>query len=151
CPAAAPEIDAARNDLRNAPGLLEDVLRRVLEGPCAQAGTGTPVLLVIDDLEQIMDEPVDGSGLWRMQAAYQPVVRAVLRAFALAHPDSRLLLTSRYHFTLPDGNGDLAERLYALHLPPMDAAGARKQALRAQGSHPVPTAPRVAQQQALLT
>ena len=151
CPAAGRIIDAARNDLRNAPGMLEDLLRRVLEGPCAQASTGMPILLVIDDLEQIMDEPVDGSGLWRMQATYQPVVRAVLRAFALAHTDSRLLLTSRYRFTLPDSHGDLAERLYALPLPPMDAAGARKQALRLQASQPVTAASGAEQQQALLT
>ena len=93
------------------PRALEGVLRQVLEGPCAQVGVGKPLLLVIDDLERILDEPLLGSSQWRVQAAYHPMLRAVLRAFALARTDSRLLLTSRYLFTLPDGDRDLADRL----------------------------------------
>ena len=143
-------IDAARDALRNAPGTLEPLLRRLLEGPCAQSGTGKPILLVIDDLERILDEPAAGSGLWRVKAEHQPVLRAVLRAFALARTESRLLLTCRYLFTLPDNDGDLAERLVTLQLPPMDAASARKQALRAQGQQPVIAASEAEQQQDLL-
>ena len=150
CPEAAAIIDAARDTLRDAPGTLEPLLRRLLEGPCAQSGTGKPILLVIDNLEGILDEPAAGSGLWRVKAEHQPVLRAVLRAFVLARTESRLLLTSRYLFTLPDSNGDLAERLTTLQLPPMDAASARKQVLRAQGQQPVIAAPEAQQQQALL-
>lgn len=129
CPAARDLVDAARPRLRDAPGALEDLLRDILEGPCAQTGGGTPVLLVIDDLERILEEPPE-AGPWRVKPAFQPVMRAVLRAFDRAQTDSRLLLTSRYMFTLPDGGVDLAQRLHALQLPPMDAAGRRKQALR---------------------
>jgi hypothetical protein len=151
CLDAAAMIDAARDTLRDAPETLESLLRRSLEGPCAQSGTGKPILLVIDDLERILDEPAAGTGLWRVKAEYQPVLRAVLRAYALAHTESRLLLTSRYLFTLPDRDGDLAERLTTLQLPPMDAASARKQVLRAQGQQLVSAAPEIKQQQALLT
>jgi tetratricopeptide (TPR) repeat protein len=74
-----------------------------------------------------------------------------VRAFALARTESRLLLTSRYLFALPDSDGDLAEWLTTLQLPPMDAASARKQALRAQGQQPVIAASEAEQQQDLLT
>ena len=146
CPEAAPSIDAARDVLHNAPEALEGVLRQVLEGPCAQVGVGKPLLLVIDDLERILDEPLLGSSQWRVQAAYHPMLRAVLRAFALARTDSRLLLTSRYLFTLPDGDRDLADRLSLLQLPPMDGASARKQVLRAETKGPAPMPEPTAQQ-----
>ena len=118
----------------------------MLEGPCAQVGVGKPSLLVIDDLERILDEPLLGSSQWRVRAAYYPVLCAVLRAFPLARTDSRLLLTSRYLFTLPDGDRDLADRLYSLQLPPMDGASARKQVLRAEPKGLVPLPEPTAQQ-----
>src|SRR5262249_6033848 len=99
------------------------------EGPCQQAATGKPVLLVIDDLERILHDPVPG-GRHRVQAVHAPALAAVLRAFSLSQTESRLVLVSRYVFTLYQGGEDLADRLYALQLPPMDEAGARKQALR---------------------
>lgn len=81
-PAAHAILDAQMAGLRDAPERLEGLLREVLEGPCQQAGNGKPILLIIDDLEHILDEPATVGGSWRVMAAYVPVLRAVLRAFA---------------------------------------------------------------------
>jgi hypothetical protein len=139
CPTTQPQIDAQRHALRERPEALEGLLRELLEGLCQQGGVGTPILLVIDDLERILEEPETG-GPWRVKPAQGPMLQAVLRAFSRARTDSRLMLTSRYTFTLPDADGDLAQRLYALPLPPMDQAGARKQAWRREQSAAPPTA-----------
>jgi tetratricopeptide (TPR) repeat protein len=86
-----------------------------------------PILLVIDDLEQILDPPRPGQ--LRMPVAdaagnadaWRASLRGVLNAFVAAATDSRLLLTSRYDFTLPDGRGrDLADGLKRVRLPPMN-------------------------------
>ena len=135
-PEAAAAIEGERARLFDAPEALEGLLRRLLEGPCQQKATGKPILLVIDDLERLLDEPTDGAGLWRAKEAHRKVLRAVLRAFAHASTHSRLMLTSRYRFTLPDGADDLAARLHPLQLAPMDEAGARKQALRRLEAEP---------------
>ena len=135
-PEAAAAIEGERARLFDQPEALEGLLRRLLEGPCQQKATGKPILLVIDDLERLLDEPTDGAGLWRAKEAHRKVLRAVLRAFAHASTHSRLMLTSRYRFTLPDGADDLAARLHPLQLPPMDEAGARKQALRRLEAEP---------------
>jgi tetratricopeptide (TPR) repeat protein len=134
CEACAPAqniIEEKRAALRDNPDMLGDVLRGVLEGPCAQRVEGQqPILLVIDDLERILKEPTDGGPAWQVQPTYVPVLRSVIKAFRRAHTTSRLILTNRYKFTLPDGSIDLAEELFAFQLPPMDEASARKQALR---------------------
>jgi hypothetical protein len=135
-PAAHAILDAQMTGLRDAPERLEGLLREVLEGPCQQAGNGKPILLIIDDLEHVLDEPATVGGSWRVKAAYVPVLRAVLRAFARARTASRLLLTSRYTFTLQDDGVDLAARLFAHQLPPMDTTSARLQALRREQARP---------------
>jgi len=129
-PETAAIIEARLNDLRDHPERLGEVLRQVLEGPCQQAGSGKPMLLVIDDLEQILDAPATSGERWQVKASHVTMLRAVLRTFARARTASRLILTSRYTFTLEDGREDLAHRLAALQLPPMDEASARRQALR---------------------
>ena len=79
CPEAVPPASMPHVIGCTIPRVL-GVLRQVLEGPCAQVGVGKPLLLVIDDLERILDEPLLGSSQWRVQAAYHPMLRAVLRA-----------------------------------------------------------------------
>ena len=104
------------------PAALADALEAMLEGPF----DADPILLIIDDFEQILEKPApeqpvtpikDTAGscnLWRASIA------AVLRAFEAADTASHLLLTSRYVFTLPDGKGgDLADSLERMELPPM--------------------------------
>ena len=116
------------NLVRQQPDRLEDVLTDLLCGPCAQTeADGTPVLLVIDDLEQILEADPKG-GRHRVAPAHAPVLRAVLRAFDAALPsgNSRLVLTSRFPFVL-DG---LERRLFELPLPPLSDAAQRKLELR---------------------
>ena len=105
--------------VREDPGLLEDVLIDLLCGPCGQRqAEGTPVLLVIDDLEQILHADIQG-GRHRLKM-HAPVLQAVLNAFdaALDMGLSRLLITSRFPFSL-DG---LQGQLFELPVPPLSAA-----------------------------
>ena len=90
-----------------------------------------PLLLIIDDLEQILEEPkADQSVL--VKPAYRAMLGAVLKCFHAADTPSRLLLTSRYRFILLDDDGkDLAAGLYDLPLPEMSDAERQRQ-LRAE-------------------
>ncbi len=108
--------------VRREPERLADPLQALLHGPCAER----PVLLIIDDLEQVLEaHPV---GLHLPRAPERAALLEVVRAFSSQHGPSRLLLTSRYNFQLPDRDGrDLASRLLSLPLPPMDTTEQRKQ------------------------
>ena len=118
---ARTELEQAAPEAR--PGLLEDALVDLLAGPCAQ---DRPVLLLVDDLERIL-EPDPRGGPHRVRDAERPVLAALLRAFAPERSDSRLLLTSRFPFTLKEEDGeDLALRLAARHLGPLDASARDK-------------------------
>ena len=135
CPSAQDIIDESREALRDHPEKLGDVLRKVLDGPCAQrVSDQQPILLVIDDFERILKEPGAKGSAWVVEPGYMDVVRSVINAFRKSRTMSRLMITSRYKFTLPEGGIDLAEELFAFQLPPMDEASARKQALRHEQS-----------------
>lgn len=109
---------------------LADALEEMLEGPL----DAKPILLVIDDLEQILEAPKpeqrvppirDAAGT---PDAWRDSFGALLRAFEAADTESRLLLTSRYLFTLPDGRGgDLADVLQSVQLPSMEERERAKQ------------------------
>jgi hypothetical protein len=93
-------------------------LKNWLEGPLDEQ----PVLLVIDDLERVLQtpRPVDAYAAVAVKDKYGAALGAVLSAFGLAESASRLLLTSRYDFRLPDGRGaDLAAQLVRVPLAPM--------------------------------
>ena len=113
-------------------------LKDLLAGPCArkdEARETAPVLLVIDDLERILEEPQCGDEMVRVKERYAPMLRSVIEAFRDARTESALLLTSRYRFALADSRGrDLAEDLLDCPLPPM---GEREQVrqLRAELTH----------------
>jgi hypothetical protein len=110
--------------MRNQPDRLEAVLIDLLCGPCSQTETGgAPVLLVIDDLEQILVADPRG-GRHRVAPSHAPVLHAVLAAFdaALHAGNSRVVVTSRFPFVL-DG---LERRLFELPLPPLSEAAQRK-------------------------
>ncbi|MBL6276126.1 tetratricopeptide repeat protein [Micromonospora fiedleri] len=130
-PRARDLIDSHRSEVRARPEALEEVLIDLLTGPCAQEGDGQrPLLLVIDDLEQILDP--DPTGLHRVKTGYAPVLAAVLRAFDPLETDSRLLLTSRYLFTL----GGLESRLETVQLRPLSRVARDKLLRRQQGLIP---------------
>ena len=113
------------------PARLEGLLIDLLAGPCREGAAGDrPVLLLIDDLEQVLEADSRG-GRHRVLAAVAPVLRAVLRAFALAgETESRLLLTSRFVFQLLDGGVDRAAGLSVLELGEFNERASEKLALR---------------------
>ena len=103
---------------------LEDALRRLLRG----VFNTNPVLLILDDLEQALETPSADRPEVQPQAPYAPALRAVLSAFREATTASRLLVTSRFDFTLTDGGGnDLAAGLARVPLTPMRARERQKQ------------------------
>jgi hypothetical protein len=100
--------------IADSPAALGNALEAMLEGPFDDR----PILLVIDDLEQVLDTPRPGQTGTPVQDApgepdaWRASLGAVLRGFQAAETASRLLLTSRFDFTLPDGRGgDLAAAL----------------------------------------
>jgi len=120
--------DVVMNDDRALAGALQEML----EGPfrCEDGETkARPILLIIDDLEKILANPQPGEAATPVRPAHTATLAAIITAFAEADTtESRLLLTSRYTFTLGDGRGgDLADRLLLVPLPPMDAVQRDKQ------------------------
>ncbi|MFC4066310.1 tetratricopeptide repeat protein, partial [Actinoplanes subglobosus] len=113
-PAARDMIAQRRGEVRERPEAFEPLLTDLLVGPLSRADEGQrALLLIIDDLEQVLLP--DSQNLHRVDPEVAPVLAAVLRAFEPAETDSRLLLTSRYQFTL-DG---LQHRLEQVHLRPL--------------------------------
>lgn len=124
--------DTWREAVLNDDRVLADALQEMLEGPfrCEDSDVKTrPILLIVDDLEQILAPPKPGETATPVEPAYAATLVAIITAFAAAEStDSWLLLTSRYTFCLGDGHGgDLAERLLPVPLPPMDAVQQDKQ------------------------
>jgi hypothetical protein len=103
-------------------------LANALESWLASPLDATPILLIIDDLERILEPPSQSDAPTGVLAAYRDPLKAVLLAFDRASTQSRLLLTSRYEFRLPDGaGGDLAASLVRVPLKPMAARERIKQ------------------------
>ena len=126
-------IDAYQDAVLKDDSVLGEVLEALLEGPfrCADTDTGArPILLIVDDLEQILADPAKGETATGVKPDYVTVLGAIIGAFdrVADGTDSRLLLTSRYTFALTDGRGrDLAARLVTVPLPPMDEVQREKQ------------------------
>ncbi|GGN83953.1 hypothetical protein GCM10010112_62820 [Actinoplanes lobatus] len=124
-------IQERRPEVRDRPEALEQLLIDLLSGPCAQAnGRHRPLLLVIDDLEQVLAP--DPNGPHRVDPRVAGVLAGVLRAFDPALTDSRLLVTSRYQFTL----GGLEARLEQVPLRPLSPIAQRKLLNRQQEQVP---------------
>ena len=131
-PAARALIEAQLPEVRQRPEAIEAVLVDLLTGPCAQAGDSSqrPLLLVIDDLEQIL--VADPAGPHKVAPGHGGVLAGVLRAFDPGETDSRLLVTSRFTFTL-DG---LQDRLEDVQLRPLSEVAQRKLQRRQQALTP---------------
>ena len=99
------------------------VLEAWLKGPL----NSRPMLLIIDDLEQILERPTPGDERIGVRADYRTGLGAVLRAFTKASTEARLLLTSRYDFRLAEGSDDLASELSRVPLRPMDSRERQQQ------------------------
>jgi tetratricopeptide (TPR) repeat protein len=90
------------------------VLEELLSGPFDKQ----PILLIIDDLEQILEEPLPEQHRTPVKKVFRAALTAVLQAFNAVDTESRLLLTSRFNFILPDKRGrDLADLLVPVQLP----------------------------------
>jgi hypothetical protein len=120
-----------RQQVINTASTLQSALVDMLEGPFRTADPENrtkPVLLIVDDLEQILETPKPGEANTPVKTAYNVALASVIAAFRDAETESRLLLTSRYTFALSDPRGDdLAGRLVAVQLPPMDETQRDKQ------------------------
>src|SRR6266851_4456572 len=114
--------------VRSDPAAMREVLVDLLAGPCRESATGKPLLLLIDDLEQVLE--TSGTESRRVRAAERGALRAVLQAFNPARSDSRLLITSRFPFSLVDDGEELAAKLSPLQLPPVQEITRRKLLLR---------------------
>ncbi|MCP4353303.1 MAG: tetratricopeptide repeat protein, partial [Desulfobacterales bacterium] len=119
------------------------VLLELLEGYCREtrrdkngALQGQSVLLIIDDFERAFTEPVPGKN-YRIRPEYVESVCALLEAFLHANTSSRLLITSRYLFSLRGRNDEeLVKYLYHLPLHSMDKYERQKQVYAKERSMP---------------
>ncbi|MCA9707373.1 MAG: CHAT domain-containing protein [Myxococcales bacterium] len=101
---------------------LEQVLERLLQDEAVPS-----LLLVVDDLERVL-VPVTGQR-HHVDDEHCAVMRAVMRAFGRRPTASRVLVTSRYVFSLDDEDGTpLEEDLSVVGLPSMGGHEAAKQA-----------------------
>ena len=118
-------IDTWRNAILADTTSLADAIETLLEGPFDT----TPILLIIDDLERILEVPSQSTtATTPVLSGFRKSLAAVISAFQRARTDSRLLLTSRYCFSLNTAQGgDLAKGLVHVPLQPMDETDRRKQ------------------------
>jgi AAA ATPase domain len=118
-------VDPAHRDYD--PDAFFHALRALVDGPFGYAGSGKPILLVLDDFEALLDPPA-GNGHWRVKPDAVAPLTAIIRAFDRGGTDSRLLITSRYEFRLGTDGRDPGLRLLAVPLAETSPANRLKQA-----------------------
>jgi tetratricopeptide (TPR) repeat protein len=116
------------------PDALLDALCALFEGPCRYAGSGKPILLLLDDFETLLDPPL-GDGHWQVTHDAVAPLAAIIGAFDRGGTASRLLITSRYEFRLNDAHRDPASRLLSVPLPETSLANRLKQARQKVALH----------------
>ncbi len=111
-----------RECIANNCAMLGNALEEMLTGPFDDQ----PILLIIDDLEQILEIPSPGQKMTTVKDApgmadtWRLSLGGVLRAFEEVDTESKLLLTSRYLFSFFDRQQrDLADALEQVQLRPM--------------------------------
>jgi CHAT domain/AAA ATPase domain len=109
---AAKLLAERRPLVRDNPDALRSLLVQLLAGPCKSANGGCPLLVLVDDLERVLGPGPKGRR-HQVRPAERPVLAALLHAFDPRRSDSRLLLTSRFPFSLVEGGIDLAGRKLA--------------------------------------
>jgi len=123
-------IDNHLVGLKENESLLYIALRELLEDAfsgASQSKKHKPVLMVIDDFERILDDPVDTKHLHNVKSGFREAIIAVIKAFKYAETDSRLIITSRYEFELFDNYDNIANLLFGVSLPSMSETEGRKQ------------------------
>ena len=118
------EFDAMREAVRKDEALLSAAIQFLFD----RVFSKQPLLLVIDDFERALEDPTHGQPLVEPRPASRSALSALLSAFAAHQGLSRLLITSRYDFALPDGSGrDLAADLIRVPLVGMRPRERQKQ------------------------
>ncbi|MEV7287092.1 CHAT domain-containing protein [Streptomyces sp. NPDC093252] len=127
-PEARTLIDGRRAEVRDRPECLGPLLTDLLAGPCAQEADSLrkPLLVIVDDLERILTPSSEGPH--RLDPPHAAVLADVISAFDPSRTESRLLVTSRFTFTL----GGLESRLEPVQLQPLSPAARRKLQRRQQ-------------------
>ena len=124
--AAGANFDCYLSDIDKHPHLFADNLIEILE----KYLNDQPVALIVDDLEQHALEPLNTSaadGRVSVKQPYKNALAGLIDAFERADTQSRLLLTSRHHFSLLSQNGqDMTERLLIIEAPDMNRAEQEK-------------------------
>jgi hypothetical protein len=107
----------------------EDLLCRVHAGAAPEWRIkGAAAIKTLQDWCSRYDTAVQQSDAVPMKDSYRATYLSVLSAFSRSQTQSRLLLTSRYKFTLLNSEGrDLARQLSHVHLLPMTSVEQRKQ------------------------
>jgi len=112
-------LDEWRPRIEAHPTDLEPALETLLTGPFEDR----PILLIVDDLERILDDPEPDRLLTPVRAAHgwDQAIAGILSAFERDRGQSRLLITSRYDFEARDtGGADRATNLERIALTPFD-------------------------------
>ena len=118
------EFDAMREAVRKDEALLSAAIQFLFD----RVFSKQPLLLVIDDFERALEDPTHGQPLVEPRPASRSALSALLSAFAAHQGLSRLLITSRYDFALPDGSGrNLAADLIRVPLVGMRPRERQKQ------------------------
>ncbi|MEM9294025.1 MAG: tetratricopeptide repeat protein [Acidobacteriota bacterium] len=89
------------------------------------ANENQPLLFVLDDFEQLLQD--DCLAPRPLQSIYIDTVTALLRALERSDSASRVLITSRFTFTLPFAGRDLADLVQSIQLAQMSSAERRRQ------------------------
>lgn len=118
-----------RNTIRDQPDKLAYAIEDLLTGPFSDK----PILLIVDDLEQILEDPQPGhieKTPLKEDYGWRRSIVALLAAFQKIKRNSRsrLLFTSRFDFIATNSRGeDLAQTLTRLSLPSFSSTERRKQ------------------------
>ena len=105
---------------------LSFVLVEFLENFCDQAPDGgSPLLFVLDDFERLLES--SDSAPKRVRASAVEPLQALLWAVGRAASQSKIIITSRFTFTLGRRDHDLAKDLVWVALEAMTASDSRKQ------------------------
>ena len=108
------------------PTELSLAIEALLTGPLAEK----PILLIIDDFEDVLNDPKPGEEYCSLKTTdgYDKSIKAVFASFKKARGASRLLLTSRYDFSAMSSNAnDFAEEFEKLQLGPLTLQDREKQ------------------------
>ncbi|MCP3969633.1 MAG: ATP-binding protein, partial [Rhodobacteraceae bacterium] len=119
------QLAAMQADFTETPENLEDILRSLLAGPFRRS----PIFLVLDDFEHSLQTPTAETPVVQPQPHLLADLRAVFSAFARPGVTSRLMVTCRYDFRVPDTRGQDLTRPFVerIPLPPMSDRERMKQ------------------------